>query len=444
MAGNAERQADDDHVGQGLARDVDSLPEAIGAEDHAVEVGLEGLDHFRPRQTVALGEEGDVPLGQPGSEGTGRGIEHLVRGEEHERLALGAFQVVGDRLDRDPLEVLRLVRGIGKVPGQVDGHLVGIIERASQRMGLGSGHAEPGLEEVELRRRAHAERRGGENAGGDLAEELLAQARADIQRSGRQANPHSRPLLQLDPVDLILGRLADPGRDLLGQGHAPGLRRGQLDTVLGLLDLGRTLADRRGQPAQLLAEVVGQVEGTTDPAVESRALPELPLGNQVEELVGGRTGVLDQVHGFLKLMVREQALPGPVVVEPRQRDIDADVRDLQPHVLAGHGLEGVGLVEDRDVVVGKEPEARGPQGEVAHEQGMVDDQQVGRPDASAGLEVEALLVPRTVAAQAIAVLALHGVPDAGQRPEIEVGAGAVGRLVGPELDLAELIELLLF
>ena len=209
MAGNAERQADDDHVGKGLAGDVDTLPEAVGAEDHAVQVGLERLDHLRPRQTIALGEEGDVPLGQPGSERAGRGVEHLVRREEHERLALGAFQVVGDRLDRDPLEILGLVRRVGEVPGQVNGHLVGIIKRASQRVSLGRGDAQTGLEEIELRRRAHAERRGGENAGGHLGEELLAQGRADVERGRRQADARSRSLLQLDPVDLIVGRLAE-------------------------------------------------------------------------------------------------------------------------------------------------------------------------------------------------------------------------------------------
>ena len=40
---------------------------------------------------------------------------------------------------------------------------------------------------------------------------------------------------------------------------------------------------------------------------------------------------------------------------------------------------------------------------------------------------EALLVSRALAAQAVAVLALHGLPDAGQRPEVQVGAAAVGR-----------------
>ena len=55
-------------------------------------------------------EQGDVPLGEPGRQRPGRGVEHLVRREEHERLAVGRLQVVRDRLDRDPLELLGLAR----------------------------------------------------------------------------------------------------------------------------------------------------------------------------------------------------------------------------------------------------------------------------------------------------------------------------------------------
>ena len=37
----------------------------IGAEDHAVDVGLEHLDHLRSRHAVALGIKGDLARGQP-------------------------------------------------------------------------------------------------------------------------------------------------------------------------------------------------------------------------------------------------------------------------------------------------------------------------------------------------------------------------------------------
>ena len=71
----------------------------------------------------------------------GRGVEHLVRGEQDERLALRLLEVVGDRPDRRPLELAGLVGGVGQVPGQVDRHLVGVVERAAQREGLGRGQA---------------------------------------------------------------------------------------------------------------------------------------------------------------------------------------------------------------------------------------------------------------------------------------------------------------
>ena len=247
VAGNAERQPDDDHVRQGLAGHVHTLPEAISAEDHAVDVGLEGLDHLRARQPVALGKERDVPLGQPGSQCPGRGVEHLVRGEQDKRLSLGAFQVVGDGLDRHPLEVLGLARGVRQVAGQVDRHLVGIVEGAAQRVGLGGRQTQPRLEEIEPGRGADAERGRGQNAGGNLVEKQLAQARAHVQGSRGQADSRPRSLLQLDPVDLVGGGLPGPARDLVGQGAAPALRGGQLDALLGVLDLGRPLADGHGE-----------------------------------------------------------------------------------------------------------------------------------------------------------------------------------------------------
>src|SRR5208337_781786 len=131
-----------------------------------------------------------------------------------------------------------------------------------------------------------------------------------------------------------------------------------LDAVLGLLDLGRPLADGRSEPLERFAQNVGPVERAPDPTVESLTLTQVPPCRLLEEIVGGHAGMLDQVHGLLKPVKRQQALAAAVVVQARQRDIDPDVRDLQPHVLAGHGLERVRLVKNCHVVLGKHPEAR--------------------------------------------------------------------------------------
>ena len=213
--------------------------------------------------------------------------------------------------------------------------------------------------------------------------------------------------------------------------------------MLGLFNRRGALADGRGKLAQLFAERGGQANRAADPAIEIVTLPLLPPGHLIEEIVGGHAGVLDLVHGGLKLVKRQQALAVAFVVQPRQSEIDSDVGDLKPHVLAGHSLKRVRLVEDHHVVFGKEPKARGSQRQVGDEEGMVDDQQIGRPGPSSRLEIKAFLMSGAIAAEAISALALDRIPDAGKRPEFEVGPRAVVRPVGPELDLPELIELLL-
>ena len=98
---------------------------------------------------------------------------------------------------------------------------LGIVEGAAQGEGLGGGQADPGPDEVEPRRRADAERRRGQHAGGDLGEQQVAQAGPDVQRRRGQPDPQTGAvLLDLDPVDGVLGRLAAsssrPGRPATG------------------------------------------------------------------------------------------------------------------------------------------------------------------------------------------------------------------------------------
>ncbi len=133
----------------------------------------------------------------------------------------------------------------------------------------------------------------------------------------------------------------------------------------------------------------------------------------------------------LEVVNTQKALLRPLVVQPRQREIDPEVGKLQAQVLAGDRFEGVRLVEDRHGVLGQKPKARAPQGQVADEQGMIDHQQVGVEHPAPGLVKEALLVSRALASQAVAVLALHGLPDAGARSKIQVRATAVARSFRP-------------
>ena len=95
---------------------------------------------------------------------------------------------------------------------------------------------------------------------GTLLNSSLRRARADVERGRGQTNPPARLLFELDPVDLIVGRLVHPGGDLVGQGAAAVSRGGQLDAVLRLLDLAEPSTDGRGQLVELFANVIRPVD----------------------------------------------------------------------------------------------------------------------------------------------------------------------------------------
>ncbi len=56
----------------------------------------------------------------------------------------------------------------------------------------------------------------------------------------------------------------------------------------------------------------------------------------------------------IKFVISEQPLARPLGVKLVQGVVKLAAGDLEPEVFAGHGLEGVGFVEDRNVVVGQE------------------------------------------------------------------------------------------
>ncbi len=104
-------------------------------------------------------------------------------------------------------------------------------------------------------------------------------------------------LFDLDPVDLVFGELPGPGRNLVGQLGAPALGGGQLDPLFRLIDSVGTLANGRGQLAQLFAERVGPAQRSPDPAVEILTVPKPPLSHPRKEIVGSHAGILHPVDG---------------------------------------------------------------------------------------------------------------------------------------------------
>ena len=70
---------------------------------------------------------------------------------------------------------------------------------------------------------------------------------------------------------------------------------------------------------------------------------------------------------------------------------------------------------------------------------MVDDQQLGAEHLLAGLEIETFGVVGAGPTEAIAAVALHGVPNGRQRLKAEIAAAAFLGLPRPSADLLQLI-----
>src|SRR5258706_15615534 len=69
---------------------------------------------------------------------------------------------------------------------------------------------------------------------------------------------------------------------------------------------------------------------------------------------------------------------------------------------------------------------------------MINNKQIGAIDLLAGLEIMALLIVRTLPAQAIAAITADQVPYRRQRLQSQVASAAVARLFRPAADLGQL------
>ena len=107
-------------------------------------------------------------------------------------------------------------------------------------------------------------------------------------------------------------------------------------------------------------------------------------------------------------------------------------------MIAGHRFDRVGFVEHDDVVVRQDAGPLLPQGQIAEEQRMIDDQHLGILRPPPGAVVKAILVRRAVAAHAIAVVAGHLVPHRRQRAKLQIGQAAVAGCFRPFDQLANL------
>ena len=172
-----------------------------------------------------------------------------------------------------------------------------------------------------------------------------------------------------------------------------------------------------GQLEQPRAEFVGDDLRLMDAAVREPRGGLLHFG---EEIVGSKAAIDHLLFGFAQLVMHQQAAVGAIVVELVEQVIDLRRRDAQSQVVAGDVLQRMGLVEDHHFVVGQDARPLPPQGQVAEEQRVVDDQDLRVLGPPPGLVVEAVAVAGALPAQAVAMIAFDFVPDmrpAGERED---------------------------
>src|SRR5882672_3305368 len=99
-------------------------------------------------------------------------------------------------------------------------------------------------------------------------------------------------------------------------------------------------------------------------------------------------------------------------------------------MIGGYGLQSVRFVKNDYIVVRQQACARAAECQVAEKQAVIDHQNLRVMNAApCGIEV-ALVVSWTLAAQAVAILALYLFPNGPQRLERHVTQAAVVRRLG--------------
>ncbi len=164
----------------------------------------------------------------------------------------------------------------------------------------------------------------------------------------------------------------------------------ELDLLLVVEVLGHGV-ETGAEFLQLLGENVrhdvrlANAEGIRAATVRERARP-LPHGRGSaaggpdadggEETLGCLADDLRLCRRVLGGNEGEQAAAAAWAEQLVEQVLDGAAADLQAEVIGGHVLQRVRLVEDDDLVVGQQVRSLAAQGEVAEEQGVVDDQQL--------------------------------------------------------------------
>ena len=205
---DTERQLGDDDVLQGIARDIDTLPETFCSEEHRTLFLLESIEQLGAVRSVSLTEQCHILLHEPAGQSIGTLLEGPIACEQYERPALGFEDVLLDPRDEGFIILGRLGRRIGHLIGQHQTHLLAIVKWASEFQLRGLRQPQPRAQESKVLL-ANGERRAGQDDTRHLCKQLISKYRPDIDRRTHELQATVSPR-RFDPVDGVLDFLFQP------------------------------------------------------------------------------------------------------------------------------------------------------------------------------------------------------------------------------------------
>ena len=211
MVRDGEGEAGDDDVAEGLPGDVHAGPKAVGAEEDAVDVFFEFVQHLVPGHAAPLDEESPAVIEAEVLDAVGQGGHLVVAGEEDEGATFGEAEEVLDLL----LHGLGVfgAAGLGHALDQVKLHLLFEVEGAFDGGGLGFEGADAFAEVVELDVIADAEGGAGEDAGFGAGEEDAFELGRDIDGGAVKGDDAVVPAAAFGPIDVAFFALIQEGAD---------------------------------------------------------------------------------------------------------------------------------------------------------------------------------------------------------------------------------------
>ena len=231
-------------------------------------------------------------------------------------------------------------------------HLALVVEGTAQADLVRLRDAQPGLEESE--RPGRGQRGAGEDRGRHLLQEEFPHRRADVDRRGGQLDRRPQRLAAASIQYTASGVCWQPPvLELQAQSLEAIGRGGEILPLFEVVEFLAFLANRLGQAVQARAQGVFDDRGLSHPAVPLGLAGE-PLVDAVEEQPGPLAAFHDQLLRLAQVVMDQQAAVGTVVVELVEHVLHLAAGDPQAEMLAGHGFDHVGFVENHHIVVGQD------------------------------------------------------------------------------------------